>query len=145
MFDKAKAESLGRKKVSSMEPEPLKKMNTDELWGIKREVDALLGVDVTLKELNLENELVNQYYKIRSLMDSVSTDPDIPANQRAQVSNSVVTTLGQLVKLQEDLKKQEMLKIMEGALIDVVKVLPTKSQNDFFEEYERIAKKAGLM
>ena len=145
MFDKAKAESLGRKKVSSMEPEPLKKMNTDELWGIKREVDALLGVDVTLKELNLENELVNQYYKIRSLMDSVSTDPDIPANQRAQVSNSVVTTLGQLVKLQEDLKKQEMLKIMEGALIEVVKILPTKSQNDFFEEYERIAKKAGLM
>ena len=128
-----------------MEPEPLKKMNTDELWGIKREVDALLGVDVTLKELNLENELVNQYYKIRSLMDSVSTDPDIPANQRAQVSNSVVTTLGQLVKLQEDLKKQEMLKIMEGALIEVVKILPTKSQNDFFEEYERIAKKAGLM
>lgn len=100
---------------------------------------------ISISELSLEAELVGQYAKIKELMDEVLLDDDTPANQKAQVANSVVAALGQLIKLQEDLKKQETLKLMESCLIEVIVTLPQETKDAFFAEYERMAKKAGLM
>jgi hypothetical protein len=52
--------------------------------------------------------------------------------------------LGQLVKLQEDLRRQETFKIMEGVLIEAIKRLPAAVKDEFFTEYARLAKRAGL-
>lgn len=52
--------------------------------------------------------------------------------------------LGHLVKLQEDLRLQQTLKLMETTLIDVIKTLPAEVKEEFFSEYETRAKKAGL-
>ncbi len=60
------------------------------------------------------------------------------------MGNSVVGTLGQLVKLQEDLRRQETFKIMEGVLIEAIKRLPAAVKDEFFTEYARLAKRAGL-
>ncbi len=101
--------------------------------------------DKTVKELNLEDELLQQYAKTKRLMDDALGDEDVPPNQKAQVANSVVGTLGQLVKLQEDLKLQEALKLMESILIDVIKTLPKDKKDEFFADYEAQARKAGLV
>ncbi len=100
---------------------------------------------ISLAELNIERELVEQYAKTKELMDEVLFDDETPANQKAQVANSVVTTLGQILKLQEEIQRGETLKLMEQVLIEVLKTLPQTSQDEFFAEYERLAEKAGLM
>lgn len=100
---------------------------------------------VSLAELNIERELVEQYAKTKELMDEVLFDDETPANQKAQVANSVVTTLGQILKLQEEIQRGETLKLMEQVLIEVLKTLPQTAQEEFFAEYERLAEKAGLM
>ena len=125
--------------------DPLTTMSKAELRKLRNEIDKLLPPLQTVGDLNLEVELVEQYQKTKDLMDSVTLDEGVPVNQRAQVCNAVVTALQQLVKLQEDLKKQETLKIMEACLIDAVKVLPQVAKDAFFIEYERLAAKAGLM
>ncbi|MBK9580354.1 MAG: hypothetical protein IPO40_25090 [Fibrobacteres bacterium] len=40
------------------------------------------------------------------------------------------------MKLQEDLRLQQTLKLMETTLIDVIKTLPVEVKEEFFSEYE---------
>lgn len=122
----------------------LARMTETELRGLMEEILVLLPKD-ELASLNLEEELVSQYRKTKDLMDEVLADMDTPANQKAQVCNAVVSTLGQLVKLQEDLRKEQTLKVMEACLVEAIKTLPEQVKNEFFSEYERMATKAGLM
>ena len=77
-------------------------------------------------------------------MSVVIDDMDTPANQKAQVANSVVSTLAQLVKMQEDLRRDERLKRIESVLLEVIKTLPEETKAAFFEEYERRAEMAGV-
>ena len=88
--------------------------------------------------------MVEQYRVIKQLMDDVTDEIDVTPTQKAQVANSVVQTLAHLVKLQEDLRRNETFKVMEGVLIEAIKTLPAKVKDQFFTEYSRIAKKAGL-
>ena len=122
--------------------DPLEGLTPKELRRLRGEIDKLLPSRVS--DLNLEEELVEQYQKIKDLMDEVTESPDVGASQKAQVGNSVVGTLGQLVKLQEDLRRQETFKIMEGVLIEAIKRLPAAVKDEFFTEYARLAKRAGL-
>ena len=119
-------------------------MNESQLREILDEILDRLPSDA-IADLNLEEELVSQYRKTKGLMDEVLSDMDTPANQKAQVCNAVVSTLGQLVKLQEDLRKEQTLKVMESCLVEAIKTLPEPVKNEFFAEYERMATKAGLM
>jgi hypothetical protein len=123
--------------------DPLAGLSAKELRRLRGEIDKLLPSS-KVSDLNLEEELVEQYQKIKDLMDEVTESPDVGASQKAQVGNSVVGTLGQLVKLQEDLRRQETFKIMEGVLIEAIKRLPAAVKDEFFTEYARLAKRAGL-
>lgn len=123
--------------------DPLKGMNAKDLRRLRSEIDKLLPSN-KVSDLNLEEELVEQYQKIKDLMDEVSESADVGASQKAQVANSVVGTLGQLVKMQEDLRRQETFKVMEGVLIEAIKRLPAVVKDEFFTEYARLAKRAGL-
>lgn len=124
--------------------DPLKGMNAKDLRRLRSEIDKLLPSN-KVSDLNLEEELVEQYQKIKDLMDEVSESVDVGASQKAQVANSVVGTLGQLVKMQEDLRRQETFKVMEGVLIEAIKRLPAAVKDEFFTEYVRLAKRAGLV
>ena len=118
-------------------------MSVDELRELRDEIDRRLPED-SLDSLNLEKELVGQYRKTKDLMDSVLHDDDTPANQRAACANSVVATLGQLVKLQEDLKREETLKLMETVLLDTIGVMGDDVKNAFLREYKSRAAIAGI-
>lgn len=114
-----------------------------ELRRVKFFIDQRLPQD-GVESMNLEIELVNQYNTVKDLQDETLADDDVPANQKAQVANSVASTLAQLIKLQEDLRREETLKIMEATLIESIKTLPEATKTAFFAEYERLARKAGL-
>ena len=125
-------------------PAMLDGLTHQELRALREVIDRKLP-DNSLDELNLEKELVSQYHKTKLLMDEVLHDDDTPANQRAQVANSVVSTLAQLVKLQEDLRRDETLKLMETCLMDKLKSMPSDFKDAFFEDYEARARKVGLL
>lgn len=124
--------------------DPLKSLSQAELRKLRSEIDRLLPED-GVSGLDLEDELVQQYLKTKDLMDETLVSEDTPANQKAQVCNSVVTILAQLVKLQEDLRREQTLKIMESVLVEAIKTLPEATKDEFFAEYERMAAKAGLL
>lgn len=122
----------------------LEQMSQSELRRLSAAIGKLLPTD-KLSELNLESELVEQYNKIKGIMDEVLGDTGVQTNQKGQIANAVVSALKQLAQMQEDLQRQETLKIMEACLIEVVTTFAPEEQAKFYAEYERIATKAGLM
>lgn len=122
----------------------LSSMSHKELRKIRVMIDDILPSQ-KVKDLDLEDELMQQYYKIKTLMDDVIEDPEVSANQKAQVGNSVAATLSKLVEMQEDLRLNQTMKLMESTLVDAIKTLPKEVKDAFFAEYETRAKKAGLM
>ncbi len=119
-------------------------MSVDELRELRDEIDRRLPED-SLDSLNLEKELVGQYRLVQRLQSDVITNDDFAPNQRSQVAGQVASTLQQLVKLQEDLKREQTLKLMEAVLVDMIKSMPEDFKTNFFSEYKQRASKAGLM
>lgn len=144
MFDQAKVDEMRARVDGVYDVNPWAGMNNDQLRELRREIDRSLPPD-DINELNLEQELVAQYRDIKGLMSHVIDDPDTPANQKSQVANAVVATLQQLYKLQEDLRREERLKLIESVLMDILKGQPPDIKDAFFAEYETRAEKAGLM
>ena len=119
-------------------------MSVDELRELRDEIDRRLPED-SLDSLNLEKELVGQYRLVQRLQADVITNDDFAPNQRSQVAGQVASTLQQLVKLQEDLKREQTLKLMESVLVDMIKSMPDDFKTNFFAEYKQRASKAGLL
>ena len=119
-------------------------MSVEELRELRDEIDRRLPED-SLDSLNLEKELVGQYRLVQRLQADVITNDDFAPNQRSQVAGQVASTLQQLVKLQEDLKREQTLKLMESVLVDMIKSMPDDFKANFFSEYKQRASKAGLL
>lgn len=109
-------------------------MTEAELVMLRDEIDQRLPH--TLKELNLENELVAQYLRVKGIQDVAINDQRAPHNQRSQVAAQVASTLQQLVKMQSEWYTTERLKEIEGRLIDTLNLLPREQVEDFFRWYE---------
>ena len=88
---------------------------------------------------------MGQYRLVQRLQADVITNDDFAPNQRSQVAGQVASTLQQLVKLQEDLKREQTLKLMESVLVDMIKSMPDDFKTNFFAEYKQRASKAGLL
>ena len=121
----------------------LEGMSSDDLRRLKSRIDDLLP-DSSLKSLNLESELLQQYQRVLRLQEEVLHDQDCPANQRAQVAGQVGSTLQHLIKLQEDLSLTTTLRAMEEALIESLQLLPEEARKAYFVEYERLSRSKGL-
>ena len=144
MFDDKRAAELRKKVDGALDLNPIDGLSVAELRALRREIEQRLPKD-DIGELDLEQELVGQYREVKALMSVVIDDMDTPANQKAQVANSVVSTLAQLVKMQEDLRREETFKLMESCLVEALKALPDETREAFYVEYDRLAKKAGLI
>jgi hypothetical protein len=120
----------------------LSNLSEKELRKLRSDIDVLLprgGLD----GLNLEQELVDQYHAVKGLQAEVLTDPDCPANQRAQCAGQVAATLQKLIDLQVDMQRDERLKKIERALLDAIATLPESVKDEFFAEYEKLAEAQG--
>jgi hypothetical protein len=86
-----------------------------------------------LSDLNLEEEVLLNYKIAKHTLEDL--DDETPANQKAQVINSITSILKDLVKMQTELYDAERVKKMEACLIQVLKTLPDAQQDEFFEIY----------
>ncbi len=124
--------------------EKLMSMGEDELRDLRDAINVLLPED-TVANIDLQEELVSQYRKSRKLYDDVLTDPDVQANQKAQLANSLVAILAQMKKMQDDLMRDRTMQAIETVLIDSIKTLPQEVRDAFYEECEARAAQAGLV
>lgn len=148
MIDESKMAKISAPALDSRDLKAsLKALPTSELRKLLTMVEELLP-DTSVqkvKDLDLEDELMQQYTKTKDLMDECISDTEVAPNQKAQVANSVVSTLKQIRDMQKDLRLQEEVKLTETVLIEMIKTLPQDTKDEFFAEYEVRARKVGLM
>ena len=113
----------------------LDKMSQSELYDLRNRLDQRLH-NRTLSDLNLEDELLSQYTVTKQLLAEVLEDEETPANQKAQVINSLLSITSQLMKMQTELHTAERIKAMESACIKAVRTLNHAAQLEFFKRYE---------
>ena len=94
----------------------------------------------SLKNLDLDAELYNAYAKAKNYLADVQSDEQVPANQVAQVFNTISAILKEIVKMQTELHNAERVKKLEAAMIQAIKLAPKKSQEAFLVQYEAILK-----
>lgn len=86
--------------------------------------------------INLQTELDANFRAAKLLRDTLSMDSETPANQKAQVMNTITTILSQMTKVQMDLFNVQRQKEIEGILIETIKEQPEDLQDKFFALYE---------
>lgn len=117
-------------------PTNLDLMNTEELLALRAEVERRLPA-LSLSDMDLEKELVIQFLKVKGVQETVlSPGSGTPANQMAQVSNTVAQTLQNLVSMQAKFHTAERLKEIESRLIKTLNKMPDEYTQEFFEWYE---------
>lgn len=108
-------------------------LSEDDLLKLRHAVDKKLQIDPRM--LNMADELGLQYRAGMALLASIQDDKDVPANQRAQVFNSVGAMLEKIVKQQKVVYDAERLKRYEAALLKTLKSMPEEQQTLFFNLY----------
>jgi hypothetical protein len=109
--------------------------SVEQLLALRAAIDEQLP-NRTLKAVNLEQELVIQLQLAQKLQKETLEDEKIPANQKAQVLNSVASALQMLGKVQIDLYDSERLKKLEQIMIQTLTQLPIPQQEAFLQAYE---------
>lgn len=107
-----------------------------ELLDLRARIERRLPAR-SLKDLDLEAELALQFLALQQLQNAVIDDDDTPANQKAQVANSLSAALVNLVKVQSDVHNSERMKRIESILIDTLKDLPVEAVEAFLANYEQ--------
>lgn len=107
-----------------------------ELLDLRARIERRLPAR-SLKDLDLEAELALQFLALQQLQNAVIDDEDTPANQKAQVANSLSAALVNLVKVQSDVHNSERMKRIESILIDTLKDLPVEAVEAFLANYEQ--------
>jgi hypothetical protein len=96
-----------------------------------------------LKDVDMESELLLQFHAVRALQTSVLNDTDIALNQRAQVANTVASTLKSLADMQERIYTAERYKTIENLMIRSLNRLPEDVAERFLTEYKQILETNG--
>jgi hypothetical protein len=112
----------------------LSNFTLQDLLKLRAEIEQKLPAR-SLKDIDLERELVLQWMASQELQNRILQDQETPANQKAQVANSTATILQQLGKLQIEIHSSERLKKIEAILIETLQTLPTEAQEAFFVAY----------
>lgn len=123
----------GLKASEKVVVDPLEGLDDQELLTLRHRLDKKLKLDLT--QLDLAEELGMQYRSGMILLASVQDDKETPANQRAQVFNSVSSMLEKIVKQQKIVYDAERLKRFESSFLKVLQDLPEASKRKFFDLY----------
>ena len=107
-----------------------------ELLDLRARIERRLPAR-SLKDINLERELVLQVMALQQLQNSVIDDEDTPANQKAQTASALSAALMNLVKVQSEVRNSERMKKIEAVLIDTLNDLPEEAARQFLESYRR--------
>jgi len=94
----------------------------------------------TLDDLDLDQELLQQFTTAKEVLEDIRHEQDVPANQKAQVINTISSILQSILKMQQDLHNVERMKLVENTLIEVLQRHQTL-RDAFLEDYENALKK----
>lgn len=94
--------------------------------------------ETRLKDVNMEEQLLLQYRVTTELQDAVMSDDEIPANQKAQVANSVASMLQKLLDMQVEVYSSERFKEIELLLVRFLNHLPEEIAAEFLKQYEKL-------
>lgn len=130
-------EDYTRTKGSKFDEFNLDDMGEKELLALRAEVDKHLTVK-KLADMDMETELVLQLRMAQALQISIIDDAHVPANQKAQVMNSVAGAIQQITKMQGEIYTSERLKRIESALIKQLNEWPEEQTRRFFDLYEEV-------
>lgn len=119
-------------------PDPLEGLDDKGLLEMRQRIDGKLKVD--LARLNLAEELGLQYKAGMELLAEVTNDKGTPANQKAQVFNSVSKMLQDIIKSQKIVFSAERQKRFESAFLKVLQQLPVESTRTYFDLYGEFLK-----
>lgn len=114
---------------------PWRHYSVRELVNFYDEIRAALP-PLTLSETNLEEQMLLQYHTLRELQSEVIDDGDVPANQKAQVANTVSSSLGKLADMQDRMYTTERFKFIENTLIRHLRKLPEDVAEAWIKDYE---------
>lgn len=118
-------------------------LTESQLRSLRAEIDELLP---NTGSMNLHQELADQYKAVKRFQEEVlSGDLEDEPQKVASVMNAVTSTLGQLIKMQENLERIETFKKMEACLIEALSLLPEETREKFFDDYENLARERGLV
>lgn len=106
-----------------------------ELLDLRARIERRLPAR-SLKDLDLESELVLQARALQQLQNSVIGDESTAANQKAQVANSLSAALVNLVKVQNEVYSTERVKRLEAVMISTLNALPQEAADKFLAEYD---------
>lgn len=115
-------------------------MTLSELLSLRNAVEQKLPAR-DLRDINMERELVLQLMTLQELQARVLAEEETPANQMAQVANSLSSALGNLAALQSKIYSSERIKRIEQILLDCLRQLPAETVSEFMDGYERVLEK----
>lgn len=90
----------------------------------------------SLEAIQVSDELATLYLSAKKLLNNVITDPEVPANQRAQVMNTCLSALERITKTRTDLYNSERIRLIEQTLIRVLGEVDASIKEAFIEKYE---------
>jgi hypothetical protein len=105
-----------------------------ELLDLRNRIEKRLPAR-SLKDINLEQELVLQVRALQELQAKVLQSDDTPANQMAQVGNSLSAALANLVKVQADVYTSERLKRLESVVLEIFQSAPEEVMRQAVDRY----------
>ena len=140
MIDESKVKNFGRGEETST---PTFRWSALPLETLLRYLDEIRQVlpATTLLDMNMEEELILQFQAVRTLQNTILDDESVPANQKAQVANSVASVLGSIADLQNKVYSSERFKRIETLLIRHLNKLPEDVAAAFLEDYEQLVAK----
>lgn len=94
------------------------------------------SVDHDFTSVNLEAETIRLFKQTRRLLTAVLADKATPANQKAQVANTLATLLKSLTTQQTEIYNAERLKRLEFTIIRLLREWPQAEQDRFIAMYE---------
>ena len=140
MIDESKVKNFGRGDETSTSPFRWSALPLETLLRYLDEIRQVLPA-TTLLDMNMEEELILQFQAVRTLQNTILDDSSVPANQKAQVANSVASVLGSIADLQNKVYSSERFKRIETLLIRHLNKLPEDTAAAFLEDYEQLVAK----
>ncbi len=140
MIDESKVKNFGRGEETSTSPFRWSALPLETLLRYLDEIRQVLPA-TTLLDMNMEEELILQFQAVRTLQNTILDDISVPANQKAQVANSVASVLGSIADLQNKVYSSERFKRIETLLIRHLNKLPEDVAAAFLEDYEQLVAK----
>lgn len=141
MFEEGKqknlkeAPPLSDKVVRRMQP-MLQGLSVPELIATRDAIDRLLP-PLALKDVNMEEQALLQFYTIRALQADTLEAEEHALNQRVSLANSVASSLTRLSDMQKELYTSERFKKIENLMVRTLLKLPESVAKAFLDEYEK--------